>query len=111
VTRALYSLILGVFVMIALPVSQLRLATIRVECCCPDQDHCKCPDHGKHTPGQPTMQACHKKGEAIASADAPVFAPPAAVALEAPPVRIAIIETSLHDPHDAPSPARPPRPS
>lgn len=110
-TRTLYSLIVGVLVMIALPVSQLRLATMRIECCCPDQEHCKCPDHGKHVPGQPTMQACHKKGEAIASADAPAFAAPAAVTLDAPFVRVVLVDRSLHEPHESPNPARPPRPS
>lgn len=110
-TRTLYSLIVGVFVMLAIPVAQLRLVAIQVECCCPDQDHCKCPDHGKQLPTHPTMQACHKKGEMFVSADAPAFAAPAAVALDTPSVRVAFVEHSLHEPHDAPTPARPPRPS
>lgn len=110
-TRTLYSLIVGVLVMIALPVSQLRLATIRVECCCPDQDHCKCPDHGKHTPGQPTMQACHKKGEAIASGSSAELSIPQIAGIDVPAMQVVHVAFVISEPHEPPTLPRPPRPS
>jgi hypothetical protein len=111
VTRALYSLIVGVFVMIALPVSQLRLATMRVECCCPDPDHCKCPDHGKNTSGQPTMQPCHKTSEAIASGSSAELSIPQIAAIDVPATQVVHVSFVISDPHEPPSPPRPPRPS
>ncbi len=110
-TRGLYSLLIGVIVVLAVPVSQLRLVSVRVECCCPDQSRCHCPDHGTQGPEAPTINVCHKTSETIASAEAPAFAAPDLVAIHAPPMRIAVVEYVVSQPHAAPSPERLPGPS
>jgi hypothetical protein len=111
VTRALYSFMVAVTVMLAVPISQLRMVTVRTACCCPDPDNCHCPDHGKHTPGKTSIKACHKNSEITTSAAAPELIPPLRVAIEMPPLRVAEIAIPLGQPHEPPSPERPSGPS
>lgn len=110
-TRALYTLLVGVIVMLAVPVSQLRLVVDRVECCCPDPEQCKCPDHDKKGPSQTTIQACHKKSEAIANAASHAFAMPTVTVIARPAEQIASIEFPVTEPHEPPSLDRPRGPS
>lgn len=110
-TRALYTLIVGVIVMLAVPVSQLRTVSVRVECCCPDPDQCKCPDHDNHGPVQTTIKACHKKSDAVASASPSGFALPNIAVVDAPVDAVAVVQIPLTNPHDPPSPDRPRGPS
>ena len=95
-----------VIVMLAVPVSQLQLETTRVECCCPDQSKCKCPDHDKDVPTQATMKACHKTATFLANASVPAFPLPADPAVDAP-TRVAMhVAFATTQPHEPPSPAR-----
>lgn len=111
VVRALYSIMVAVIVLIALPVSQLRTVSVFVECCCPDPTRCHCPEPGKPVPGQPTMSDCHKSGQIIAiSAAAELQAPPLQV-VPSPPRRALTVVFPVRLPHEPPSPARPPAPS
>lgn len=104
-------MIVSVVVMLAVPVSQLQLASIEIECCCPDPDQCKCPDHNEQGPSQTTIQACHKKRGALASAAASTLAMPDIAAIDVPAPHVATVEFSTSEPHDPPSPDRPPGPS
>jgi hypothetical protein len=111
VARALYSIMVCVIVMLAVPVSQLRLVSTRIECCCPDPSNCHCPDHGKDTPAQDTMNACHKSSTTFASADAPAFSPPDVTAVAAPAEHVTTVAFIVTEPHEPPSPDRPRGPS
>jgi hypothetical protein len=111
VTRALYSMLVAVIVMITVPVSQLRTIAVRTECCCPDPSRCHCPDHETGPAGQTSIKACHKSSDIVvgSSASEVVAAPP--VVVDAPALRVAAAEHILSSPHAPPSPARPPAPS
>ena len=111
VARGLYSLIVGVLVMLAVPVSQLRLVSIRVECCCPDPDHCKCPDHRKSQVDDTKIEPCHKSRDVIASGTTDTFPVPEITVIDAPAVEVASVELPTSEPHEPPSPKRPRGPS
>jgi hypothetical protein len=106
VTRALYSIMVCVIVMLAVPVSQLQLESTRVECCCPDQSKCKCPDHDKDVPTQATMKACHKTVTFLASTSVPAFPMPADPAVDEPARAAMHVAFATSQPHEPPSPAR-----
>ena len=109
--RALYVTIAAMLVMVAVPVSQLRTISVRVECCCPNPARCHCPEHATPFSGQASMKACHKSSEVVAGTLLPEFQAPRALTMHEPPRRIAIVQVPLRSPHAPPSPARPPRPS
>jgi hypothetical protein len=111
VVRGLYTIMVCVIVMLAVPVSQLRLVSTRVECCCPDQKNCHCPDHDTDAPSQTSIKACHKSSSIVATADAPAVAVSALDVLDAPTLRSTSVEFSVSQPHEPPSPSRPPGPS
>ena len=108
--RALYSIMVCVIVMLAVPVSQLRLVTERVECCCPDKNNCHCP-HDVDGPEQTTIKSCHKSSTIFASPSAPEILTPDVVALATPAERITTVEFAVTQPHESPSPERPRGPS
>jgi hypothetical protein len=111
VTRALYTMLAAVIVMITVPVSQLRTIAVRTECCCPDPTRCHCPDHETGPAGQTSIKACHKSNDiVVGSAASEVVAAPT-VMVDAPALRVATAEYALHSLHAPPSPARPPGPS
>jgi hypothetical protein len=95
---------------LCVPFGQLKTNGDRIECCCPDERTCKCPDH-EESGGQPSMQTCHKQiHEGIAVQHAAFVTPvvpttdvPAIVTLPAPP--------ALASPHAEPAPDRPDAPS
>jgi hypothetical protein len=108
---ALSTFVVVLAVIVALPVSQLRLVTVIVECCCPDPAHCHCPDHHPTSTPHDTIQACHKSSDTFESASAPSFAP-AIVVTEIVPTRALVAVHHAHaTPHEPPSPERPSAPS
>ena len=109
--RALYVILTTVIVMIAVPVSQLRTVSVRVEGCCPDPSKCHCPEEGQGVPGQVSIKACHKSSEFLTGASLPEFQPAPLASLPEPSRRIAFVQLPLPAPHAPPCPARPPAPS
>jgi hypothetical protein len=110
VTRAVYTIMVAVIVMLAVPVSQLRIVTVNHECCCPDPDKCHCPTD-KDAPSDTSMKACHSSTELIASAAAPMFVPQDYVDVPRPVTPIATAEIQLPKPHAPPMLDRPRGPS
>ena len=111
VTRALYTLMTAVVVLLALPTSQLRTIAEKVACCCGNEAHCHCPDHKAPPSDDDSMRACHKTAELLASPTAPELTPPViAMAIAPAPVASAIAHV-LPDPHAPPSLERPRGPS
>jgi hypothetical protein len=101
-----------VFALIAaLPVSQLRLITVIIECCCPDPDHCNCPDHPTSNGSHSTMLPCHKSVDTLESASAPSFTPDLVVVELVPARALVAIHHTHATPHEPPSPERPSAPS
>lgn len=96
---------------LGVPVSQLRTVSTRSECCCPDPERCKCPDHQGDESPQPTMRACHKTQQQFVSPVLPAFVPPTPeLAFVARP-SAALPVFVLPAPHPAPAPRRPDAPS
>jgi hypothetical protein len=105
------TIVVAIVLAISVPVSQLHTVATQTECCCPDPDQCKCPDHKGDTTTQPIMRACHKTQHQFVAPVLPAFVPPAidiVVALE--PVAFEPAFTHA-DPHPAPAPHRPDAPS
>jgi hypothetical protein len=111
VAHALYSMIVAVIVMIAVPVSQLRTIAVQTECCCPDGVKCHCSDHKDVPTGQDSIKECHKKTDVLVSPSSPDCAKPVAIAAASASERIETHEFPLTSPHEPPNPARPPGPS
>ena len=110
-TRALYTLMTAVVVLLALPIAQLRTVAEKVACCCSDASHCHCPDHEAPASDHDSMRACHKTAEVLASPTVSDFTPPViAMAIAPAPVASAIAHV-LPDPHEPPSLERPRGPS
>lgn len=107
----LSTIVVAALVALAVPVSQLRTVAILKTCCCPDPDHCHCPDHKTDTSSQPSMRACHNSERAIVAPEAPAFQPPMIALASAPVVTAFTIEASIPAPHRAPAPIRPDAPS
>lgn len=76
---ALSTLVVAIAMIFALPFSQLRWVSFVEQCCCPEPEHCGCPDHAPDS-SQPSMSQCHKTVDTIESASAPSFAPALAIA-------------------------------
>ena len=101
----------ALFVIIALPVGQLRLSHAEKSCCCPDPAKCKCPDHRSDPSKGTSIERCHKTPQHLAGSSIPAFTAPVAIAVM-PAVRIAdVSHVSLSEPHAAPAPRRPDAPS
>jgi hypothetical protein len=105
------TIVVAIVLAICVPVSQLHTFSTKSECCCPEPDHCKCPDHKPDDSGQPTMRACHKTQQTFVSPVLPAFVTPdVAVALVREPVAI-VADFTHASPHPAPAPRRPDAPS
>jgi hypothetical protein len=101
----------AICVALAVPVSQLRLRTVIIECCCPDPAHCHCPDQQPGSTGGPSMGACHKTQHELVSPEAPAFAAPM-IPMSPPQVALAYAEPpALASPSSSPDPAPPYGPS
>ena len=105
------TIVVAIVLAISVPVSQLHTVATQTECCCPDPDQCKCPDHNGDESTQPMMRACHKTQQQFVAPVLPAFVPPAieiVVALE----EVAFEPAFKHSaPHPAPAPRRPDAPS
>jgi len=100
----------AVIVILAVPVTQLRLVTVTHQCCCPDPDNCHCPED-KDAPSDTSIKACHESNVIVASASAPVFVAQPHEDLERPETPTARAEVDLPEPHATPSLDRPRGPS
>jgi hypothetical protein len=103
--------VVAIVLAICVPISQLHTVATQTECCCPDPDQCKCPDHKPDEGSQPTMRACHKTQQIFVAPVLPAFVPSAIVAIVRPePVALAPAP-QLPTPHPAPPPRSPDAPS
>jgi len=96
---------------LCVPFGQLRTVSTRVECCCPDPDTCKCPDHKADHSGQPKMEKCHKSTHEGLANQLAAFIPPTLHETVAPALLSPAPTFSLPRPHDEPPPQRPAAPS
>lgn len=111
VVSAASTLVVAIVLAISVPVSQLRTIAHETECCCPDPDQCKCPDHNPDKGFQSKMRACHKTTQSFVAPVLPAFVPPQ-IALVVRPEPVAITPVfSLPVPHPSPPPRRPDAPS
>ena len=105
------TVVVAIFVGLAVPVSQLRTVGIAKVCCCPDPTNCHCPDHKTDPSSQPSMRACHNTQQVMVAPEAPAFhAAAVAVAPVATAAAIAVVHP-IPAPHPAPPPVRPDAPS
>lgn len=111
IVTAASTIFVAIALAITVPVSQLRTVGNFVECCCPDPDNCKCPDHKPDRGTQPAMQACHKKSQDFVAPVLPAFIAPAIDVASAPEQVAIAVEYPLSSPHTAPPPRRPDAPS
>lgn len=107
----LAKIVVAFAVIVVLPVSQLRLVTVITECCCPDPDHCQCPDHKPGDSPHGTLEPCHRTVNTIESAGIPNFAPVVTVTELVPPRALVAVHHSHATPHDPPILERPSAPS
>lgn len=101
----------AIVVAFAVPVAQLRMASVTHSCCCPVPSDCPCPEHDTTPPSQPTMRACHSADSFFVAPQLPVFYAPAELPAPMPALASVIIERAAPAPHPAPAPARPDAPS
>ncbi len=95
---------------LCVPFAQLKTNGVTIECCCPDQTKCKCPDHQGDLP-QPAMQACHKQTHEGIATQLAAFVPPVIPVTVAPAIAAPASPPALASPHEAPPPSRPDAPS
>ena len=105
------TVLLAILLALGVPFAQLQTVATRVTCCCPDPDHCKCPDHKPDKSGQSSLRACHKTSDHAVGANAPAFVPPPAIEIVAPQIVAVQIAHVLPRPHAPPAPRRPDAPS
>ena len=105
------TVLLAILVALGVPFAQLHTVNDRVTCCCPDPDHCKCPDHKPDDSGQSQMGTCHKQSAKTARGHLAAFVPPARIELVAAAQPALHIAHALPVPHAPPPPRRPDAPS
>lgn len=111
IANAASTIAVAIALAIIVPVTQLRTVSTQTECCCPNPDHCKCPDHNPDDGTQPMMKACHKTSQDFVAPVLPAFITPAIAVASAPRAALADVEYPLTSPHPAPPPRRPDAPS
>ena len=111
IATAASTLVVAIVLAIVVPVSQLHTFSRQTECCCPDPEQCKCPDHDKHAPAQATMKACHKTAHDFVAPVLPAFVTPRIEVASVPRVVAPAPVVALVEPHPAPAPKRPDAPS
>lgn len=105
------TIVVAIALAISVPVSQLRTASLQSQCCCPDPDNCKCPEHKADSKPGPSMRACHKSTQHFVSPVLPVFVAPVDQVALAPQAAATEI-VFVHDtPHAPPTQRRPDAPS
>ena len=105
------TILVAIVLAICVPVSQLHTVSTKTECCCPNPDQCKCPDHDPDDGAQPVMRACHKTQQTFVAPVLPAFVPTELVAVAAPEPVAFEPAFVLPAPHPAPAPRRPDAPS
>jgi hypothetical protein len=105
------TIVVAIVLAICVPVSQLHTIGTQTQCCCPDQSHCKCPDHKPDDGGEPVMRACHKTQETFVAPVLPAFIEVELVAIEVPEPVAIVPAFVLPAPHPAPTLRRPDAPS
>ena len=104
-------LLLAILLALGVPFATLHTEHVRVTCCCPDPDHCVCPDHKPDKSGQPRMQTCHRQVVDGIATQIAAFEPPEPLALPMPAPYVHAIAHVLPTPHASPLPRRPDAPS
>jgi hypothetical protein len=100
---AVATLVVAVVSALAVPVSQLRVDKVVIECCCPDPSNCHCPDHRGDHSGQSKLRACHRTQKDVVAPEAPSFvSAPIEITTALPRIAPAPI-LALPAPHAAPS--------
>jgi hypothetical protein len=108
---AVSTFVVAIALALFVPISQLHTVSTLIDCCCPDPDRCKCPDHDDDRPTQPMMRPCHKTSQEFVSPVLPAFVTPR-IETTAPATTVARMPSFVHPaPHPAPPPARPAAPS
>ena len=105
------TVLVAILLALGVPFAQLQVSGDRVTCCCPDPDHCKCPDHKADPSAQTQMGTCHKSEVKSVRAQLAAFVAPAAIAISGPAPRPMSIVHVLTAPHAAPVLKRPAAPS
>lgn len=111
IAAAASTFVVAIVLAICVPVSQLRTFSTKVDCCCPDQSHCKCPHEKPDHSNEPKLRACHKTQQDIVAPLAPAFVAPHAELALASEARAHVVSFAHADPHAPPSPRRPDAPS
>jgi hypothetical protein len=88
------TLLVAICVALAVPVSQLRMSYVTVECCCPDAARCHCPDQKPDPSKCPAMRTCHKWEHVTTIPSPPAFARSEAVVAIVQP-RVIRVERSV----------------
>jgi hypothetical protein len=107
----LTTLVVAIAVVLALPVSQLRVVTVQHQCCCPHPESCACPHAPAPVGDNTSASACHHRTTLVVAPTLAGFAMPAPTVLAADEVRIAVVEHALTRPIAAADPRRPDAPS
>lgn len=105
------TVLVAIVVVFSVPVSQLRTMSVIKECCCPDPNHCHCPDHRTDDTQHPLMRACHNTERVLVAPELPVFRAPVLAVTAAPAARAFVPAHVIPAPHPAPPPTRPDAPS
>jgi hypothetical protein len=105
------TIVVAIVLAICVPVSQLHTVATQTECCCPDPDQCKCPDHQPDEGGQPVMRACHKTQHQYVAPVLPAFVAPVIAVVDRPEPVALVPAFVLPVPHAAPPLRRPDAPS
>jgi hypothetical protein len=103
--------LLAILLALGVPFATLHTEQHRVTCCCPDPDHCVCPDHKPDKSGQPRMQTCHRQTVDGIAAELAAFEAPPLAELPIPSPRTAEVAYALPSPHAPPSLRQPDAPS
>ena len=104
-------LLIAILLALGVPFASLHTEHVRITCCCPDPDHCVCPDHKPDKSGQPHMQTCHRQKVDGITTQLAAFAPPALTAVSLPAPVVEAIVHVLPAPHETPLLRRPDAPS
>jgi hypothetical protein len=109
VVARLLTALVAVAIALALPVGQLRWASIERWCCCPDPDSCRCPHDEPPTDSQ--LGPCHATSDSLVAPALAAFTPPAAIEPIEPARVIERARHAIATPHAPPAPQRPDAPS
>ncbi len=104
------TIVVAVVLALCVPLAGLQTARVVPDCCCPDPDKCKCPDH-QPMPEQPSMRACHKNVPDAVENQLTAFVPPNLPSASEPTRVVSLAPYALTSPHPAPAPRRPDAPS